>query len=145
MLIDIIEGENNIGIHVYDIPSKRMKSILRLSSSSNNTDSVKEKNEGQSLGKILPTYAIILIAISCVALLITFIYLLYQKNKKNLSSKNTKPRHNGHIREVWADLDIDDTNNIIILNESSSSNALYSKRLYKKSNNLNIPNTIEFD
>jgi predicted histidine transporter YuiF (NhaC family) len=122
-----------------------MKSTSRLSKSSNDNGSVKENNESQNLEKTLHTHAIILIAISCVVLLITFIYLLYQKNKKNLSSKNTKPRHNGHIHEVWADPDIDDTNNIITLNEASSSNALYSKRWYKKSNNLNIPNTIEFD
>jgi hypothetical protein len=122
-----------------------MKSTLRLSNSFNDTDSVKEKNGKQNLGKILPTYAITIITISCAVLLITFIYLLYHKNKKNSSSKNDKSRHSGPIREVWADPDIDNTNNIITLNEESSSNALYSKRLYRKSNNLNIPNTIEFD
>jgi predicted PurR-regulated permease PerM len=128
--------------------TKTMKSTLRLSNSSNDTDSVKEKNEEQNLEKTLPTYAITIITIitmSCAVLLVVFIYLLYHKNKKNSSSKNIKPRHNGHIREVWADPDIDNTNNIISLNEESSSNALYSKRLYRKSNNLNIPNTIEFD
>jgi heme/copper-type cytochrome/quinol oxidase subunit 2 len=118
--------------------SKRIKSTLRLSNSSNDTGSLKEKNEEQNLGKILPTYAIILITISCAVLLLALIYLLYHKYKKNHSSKNIKPRHNEPIREVWANPEIDITNNIITFDETNSSNKLYFKGLNQNTEILNI-------
>jgi heme/copper-type cytochrome/quinol oxidase subunit 2 len=99
---------------------------------------MKENNESKNLEKTLPTYALILITVSCAVLLITFIYLLYHKNKKNSSSKNDKLRHNEPIREVWANPEIDITNNIITFGETNSSNKLYFKGLNQNTEILNI-------
>ncbi|KXN74322.1 hypothetical protein CONCODRAFT_2707 [Conidiobolus coronatus NRRL 28638] len=115
--------------------SQRMKSTLRLSNSFNNTDSIKGKNESQNQSKTLPAYAIALIAVCCIVLLGAFIYLLYRKTRKNPISNNGKTKSNRPIREVWANPDIDITNNIIAFDENNYPNTLYSNELCQKSEN----------
>ncbi|KXN65321.1 hypothetical protein CONCODRAFT_13125 [Conidiobolus coronatus NRRL 28638] len=131
----ILENRNNIPIHVYDLNSKRMKSTLRLSNSSNGVDSIMDSNEAHYKSKIFPNYAIVLITISCAVLLSAFTYLSYRIIKKNSISKNCKTKSNGPIREVWADPDIYNTNNIINFDENNRSNALYSNELNQSSDN----------
>ncbi|KXN74324.1 hypothetical protein CONCODRAFT_14932 [Conidiobolus coronatus NRRL 28638] len=132
---DVFEEDNLIPIHVYDMVSQRMKSTLKLSNSSINTDSTKKKNEKQNQPKTLPPYAIGLISVCCTVLLGAAIYLLYRKTKKNRISDNGKTKTNRPIREVWANPDIDITNNIIAFDENNYPNTLYSNELCQKSEN----------
>ncbi|KXN66076.1 hypothetical protein CONCODRAFT_12157 [Conidiobolus coronatus NRRL 28638] len=106
---DISEQESFIPIHVFDIPSHRIKSTLRLSNSPHDTGSIKGKNGAQYESKALPDYAIVLIAISCTVLLAALIYLLYRRRKMNSVSKNYKSKSNESILEIWANPDIDNT------------------------------------
>jgi hypothetical protein len=115
-----------------------MKSTLRLS----NTSNVKE------FVKTIPTYAIVIIVLICTALILTFVYLLYRKNKKtrNIISR---AETDGPIHEVWSNPDIYNTNNIIMDNitrvnsKKDNLNTLYYNGLYSKSNNLKISKKIE--
>ncbi|KXN74851.1 hypothetical protein CONCODRAFT_1916 [Conidiobolus coronatus NRRL 28638] len=110
---DVNEGESYIPIMVYDMPNKRLKSTLRLSDKSDNADIDTEKSQSQNQSKTLPIYAIVLISISCTVLLAAFIYLLYRKIKNKQKSKNGNTKYSGPIREVWANPDGDNMNNII--------------------------------
>jgi hypothetical protein len=132
MFLGISKDNRRIPIHVYDLTSQRMKSTLRLSNSLN--------DEAQNQSKTLTDYSIVLIAVSCTLSMAVFMYLLYLKTKK-LVSKNVKNKRNGHIREVWAEPDIDNTISIIAFDETNCSNTLYSNGLYHRSNSLNIPNS----
>ncbi|KXN65095.1 hypothetical protein CONCODRAFT_13440 [Conidiobolus coronatus NRRL 28638] len=131
-------------IHIYDITSKKMRSKLRYSNSSNYSDSIEEKYEYQIYPINIPNHAIVYIAASCTLVLGILIYLLYRKVKNSSIFKNGKNKSNEPIREVWANPDIYNTNNIIKFEENSSSIALYSNDLYQKPENLNISNKIEF-
>ncbi|KXN65866.1 hypothetical protein CONCODRAFT_12436 [Conidiobolus coronatus NRRL 28638] len=99
----LIITSENLPIQVYDMHSQSLKSTLGLSEASN----IKEND------RIIPIYAIVLIAIACTALLIAFIYYFYRKNNKNSRFKNDKSAFNENIREVWSYPDIDNTNKII--------------------------------
>ncbi|KXN74856.1 hypothetical protein CONCODRAFT_76599 [Conidiobolus coronatus NRRL 28638] len=101
-----------------------MRSTFRFSNSSSDAESIKEKIEIQNQPRILPTYAIILIVISCIVLFGAFIYLLYRKNKNKSSTKNRKTKFNRPIHEVWASPDMDNTVNIITFDKTNCSNAL---------------------
>jgi hypothetical protein len=118
------EKESDIPILVYDIPDKKMKSTLRLSNKSDNVDTYTEKDSSQSQSKTLPAYSIVLIAISCTVLLAAFIYLIYRKIRNRFVSKNGKTKYSGPIREVWADPDPDNINNIIALDKTNCSNTV---------------------
>jgi hypothetical protein len=131
-------------ILAYDVSTGRMKTTLRLSNSSNYNSSIKEENGLQNQSKILPDYSIVLIAISCTLLLAMFIYLFYRKIRKNSVSNNGKIKSNGPIREVWANPNTDNTNNIITFDKMSCSNN-HCSNMYQRPCNLNISNTIEFD
>ncbi|KXN67913.1 hypothetical protein CONCODRAFT_19313 [Conidiobolus coronatus NRRL 28638] len=132
----------SMSIQVYDLPSKRMKSTLR----SSNVKNIRESDN------IIPTYAIVLIALGLALLLLSLSYLLYHKIKKNSSSKNNKIKYKGPIREVWSNPDIDNTDNIIMWDikkgisiKKKNSNPLHTNELYPNSSNQNTSNMIEFN
>ncbi|KXN64770.1 hypothetical protein CONCODRAFT_13956 [Conidiobolus coronatus NRRL 28638] len=105
ILSDYITDANEIPILIYDIPSQRIKSTLRLPHTSN----IKYSD------KSMPTYSIVLIALSCTTLLLAVVYLLYRKYKKT-RNKHNRADNNGPIREVWSSPDIHNTNNILMDN-----------------------------
>ncbi|KXN74399.1 hypothetical protein CONCODRAFT_14878 [Conidiobolus coronatus NRRL 28638] len=110
---DYAIGDKEVPFNVYDMLNQRMKSTLRLPNESNNTELGNEINGTIYQDKGLPVYAIVLIALSCIALLLALIYLLYSKNMKNSSSKDGKIKYMGPIREVWANSELDNALNII--------------------------------
>jgi hypothetical protein len=91
-------------ILVFDLLSQKMKSTLRVSS----TSSIK------NFDKSIPTYTIALITLSSIIILLALIYLLYRNNMKKRSSKIRRTEHNGPIREVWSNPDIYNTNGILM-------------------------------
>jgi hypothetical protein len=103
--------------------SLRIKSKLAVSGSSNYADSINQNNELQNQSKTLPDYAIALISVSCTLLMAVLIYLLYHKIKKKPEPKNGKTKRSGPIREVWANPDIDNINDIISWDRNKGLNA----------------------
>ncbi|KXN74854.1 hypothetical protein CONCODRAFT_1919 [Conidiobolus coronatus NRRL 28638] len=143
---DYVKGVNDIPIAVYEMNSQRMWLYLILPNSWNyNSDY--EKDETQNL----PTYAIFLIAVSWAVLPGALMILLYYISKSSSNSENDKTEYNGPIREVWANPDINNTNNINLCDKrkglnikKNNPNAPKSNRLGSNIGTSNISNTIEF-
>lgn len=109
-------------IHVFDKLNKRIKSNLRYSNSSNYINSVEDKYEYELKPIRIPNCIIVFIALSSALLLSVLINLLYRKIKKKQISQTRKTKFNRPIREVWANPDIGDTNNIITFDEEIYTN-----------------------
>ncbi|KXN74320.1 hypothetical protein CONCODRAFT_2705 [Conidiobolus coronatus NRRL 28638] len=121
---DIFSEDGIIPIQIYDLITKRMRSTLRLPDESNNSYTNIEKNQREVQLKILPLHEIVLILVGCSILLLVFAYFFYYIINNSSKSKNGMAKYSGPIREVWADPDIDITNNIITLDEKNPSNSL---------------------
>jgi uncharacterized membrane protein YdbT with pleckstrin-like domain len=110
----------------------KIKSTLELSDTSNTKGS----------DKSMSTYIIALIAVSCIVLLLSFIYLLYRKYKNKTKSKNGETKYNGPIREVWSDPDIDNTHKIITFDKKKG---LAARKCNLNELNINIDSSYKSD